>query len=500
MNASKVLDYIKQYLVIAICVIVTIAALIGLPMVSAGWNEDVQQSIKSRSNYFSRINKLEKTSFQVPGSIQSQETVINQKLLNAYEQITASMLEDAQRVTRVAMSRNQQSHDVLMPDLFPTPPDGHGAMDVLPRRMHEKLMASYEELLASVNAGSPPPAREVEVSLQAARRQFLEQMMAKDESDELTEEETKQLKQQMTGERLEIYKDRAAEIGVYFGLDAVSPPEFDRARPPSIVDLFSWQWTYWVVEELAGVIRSVNSTTELQNPIKRIDSVRLVGLMQLLHEAGVATGGGGRGGRGGRGGARGGGGGAPGPRSPFGGGAPPGPRSPMGGAPGPRRPGSGSTGGGGGGAAKPALEMATAPMSGATNFDVSVSGRISNQLYDVVVVELDMVVATASIPRVLDAFARQNFMTVLDLKLQPEDAFKAVKDGYYYGSENVSRVQLVVETIWLRSWTRQYMPDEVRAMLGVPLDPPPAPAGGAPSGNGAPQRPGGPRGPGGRRP
>ncbi|MEE2718676.1 MAG: hypothetical protein VX727_02705 [Planctomycetota bacterium] len=497
MNASKVLDYVKQYLVIAICVIVTIAALIGLPMVSAGWNEDVQQSIKSRSNYFSRINKLEKTSFQVPGSNQSQETVINQKLLNAYEQITASMLEDAQRVTRVAMSRNQQSHDVLMPDLFPKPPDGHGAMDVLPRRMHEKLMTSYGELLASVNAGSPPPAQEVEVSLQAARRQFLEQMMAKDESDELTEEEANQLKQQMTGERLEIYKDRAAEIGVYFGLDAVSPPEFDRARPPSIVDLFSWQWTYWVVEELAGVIRSVNSTTELQNPIKRIDSVRLVGLMQLLHEAGAATGGGGRGGRGG---ARGGGGGAPGPRSPFGGGAPPGPRSPLGGAPGPRRPGSGSAGGGGGGAAKPALEMASAPMAGATNFDVSVSGRISNQLYDVVVVELDMVIATASIPRVLDAFARQNFMTVLDLKLQPEDAFKAVKDGYYYGSENVSRVQLVVETIWLRSWTRQYMPDEVRAMLGVPLDPPPAPAGGAPSGNGAPQRPGGPRGPGGRRP
>ena len=105
----------------------TIVALIGLPMVSAGWNEDVQQSIKSRSNYFSRINKLEKTSFQVPGSNQSQETVINQKLLNAYEQITASMLEDAQRVTQVAMSRNQQSHDVLMPDLL-RHPDGtsHG--------------------------------------------------------------------------------------------------------------------------------------------------------------------------------------------------------------------------------------------------------------------------------------------------------------------------------------------------------------------------------------
>ena len=218
-------------------------------------------------------------------------------------------------------------------------------------------------------------------------------MKAKDESDELTDEEADQLKQQMTGERREIYKDRAAEIGVYFGLDAVSPPEFDRARPPSIVDLFSWQWTYWVVEELAGVIRSVNSTTELQNPIKRIDSVRLVGLMQLLHEAGAATGGGGRGGRGG---ARGGGGGAPGPRSPFGGGAPPGPRSPLGGAPGPRW-----------GSVPPAE---AAGRQARTRNGVRADGqcdqlrciRVGTNLEPAhdVVVELDMVIATASIPRV----------------------------------------------------------------------------------------------------
>lgn len=500
MNLSKVLEYVKQYLVIAICVIVIIGALVGLPMVSAGWNEDVQQSVKSRSNFFSRITKLEKTSFQVPGSGQSQDTVINQQLLDAYEQITSAMLEDAQQVTDMALARNQQSHDVMMPELFPKPPDGHGTMDVMPRRMHEKLMESYEELFGSLNAGSPPPGEEVEVSLQAARRQFLEQMMAKDESDELTDEEADQLKQQMTGERLEIYKDRAAEIGIYFSLDAIGAPEFDRSRPPSIVDLFSWQWTFWVVEELAGVIRSVNTSTELQNPIKRIDSVRLVGLMELMHQAGTAPSGGGRGG-----------GGAPrspigggGPRSPVGGGAPP-PRSPIGGGRGPSRPGSAPSGGGGGGnAGKPALEMAKAPAAGSTNFDVSVTGRISNELYDVVLIEMDMVVATAEIPRVLDAFSQQNFITVLDLGLQPENAFEAVKEGFYYGSENVSRLQLVVETIWLRSWTRQHMPDEVRAMLGVPLDPPPAPAGGAPAGGpqrpGGPRRPGGPQRPGGGRP
>ena len=324
--------------------------------------------------------------------------------------------------------------------------------------------------------------------------------MAKDETDTLTEEESDQLKQQMTGERLEIYKDRAAEIGIYLSMDAArtSLPVFDRSRPPSLVDLFSWQWTYWVMEELAGVVKSLNGDrSELQNPLKRIDSIKLIGLMELNHEAGTAPTGRGGAGRGA---------GSPrspigggGPRSPFGGG---GPRSPIGGGHGrPSSPGSAPSGGAKP-PAEPALEMANAPASGATNFDVSVSGRISNQLYDVVLVELGMVVKTSAIPEVLDAFARQNFITILDLKMQPENAFEAIKEGYYYGGENVSRLQLVVETIWVRSWTRQHMPDEVRAMLGVPLDPPPVPQGGqaAPGRPGAPGRPPGPSRPGGGRP
>ena len=493
MNLSKAIEYIKQYLVIAICVIVIIVALIGLPMVSSSWNEDVQKLVKSRGQHFNKISKLEKVNFQVPGSSETHSTVINQKLLDSYEQITSAMLDDAQQVNGQALTQNQRGHDVMMPELFPKPPEGHGAMDVLPKQFHEKLIARYEQLLASINAGSPPPASEVEISLQAARRQFLEQMMAKDESDDLTDEETEQLTQQMTGERLEIYKDRAAEIGIYLSMDSIQAPIFDRARPPSLVELFSWQWTYWVMEELAGIVELLNGgQSELQNPLKRIDSIRLIGLMELSHEAGAAPSGRGAGGRG-----------SGSPRSPFGSGGPRtpigggGPRSPIGGGHGrPPAPGSAPSGGGNS-PAKPALEMATAPTSGATNFDVSLSGRISNQLYDIVLVELDMVVTTSAIPQVLDAFAQQNFITILDLKMQPEDAFKAIKEGFYYGGENVSRLQLVAETIWLRSWTRQHMPDEVRAMLGVPLDLPPV-SQGAPQG--APGRPSGPSRAGGGRP
>ena len=145
MTLSKALEYIKQYLVIAICVIVIIVALIGLPMVSSSWNEDVQKVVKSRGQHFNKISSLEKVNFQIPGSGETHSTVINQKLLDAYEQITSAMLDDAQNVNEQALQQNQQSHDVMMPELFPKPPEGHGAMDVLPNQFHEKLMASYEQ-------------------------------------------------------------------------------------------------------------------------------------------------------------------------------------------------------------------------------------------------------------------------------------------------------------------------------------------------------------------
>ena len=125
----------------------------------------------------------------------------------------------------------------------------------------------------------------------------------------------------------------------------------------------------------------------------------------------------------------------------------------------------------GGGSAAPTLTVASVPAAGATNFDVSLSGRISNALYDVINVDMTLVVETRAIPRILDAFARQNFMTIVDLQMQPADAYDAIAEGYYYGGENVAKLQLVVETIWLRKWTKTHMPDVVRAGLGIKPEP-----------------------------
>jgi hypothetical protein len=476
-SVSTILDWAKQYLVIVICSLIIIAALIVLPMFSSGWNESVQKQAKSRSSYFNDIKRLEKTDFQIPGVPQSSQTVINKKLLEQYQQVTAAMREDAEQVMLRALQHNQKVHDVLMPELFPTPPQGGGAMEVLPRQLHEKIMAAYESLLISINAGTPPTLDDVQGRLQIARRQFLEQMMAKDESDVLTEEEETQLAQQMSGERLEIYKDRAAEIGIYLSMETLDPPYFDRSSQPTIEELFFWQWRYWVLEEVADVIRSVNGDqAELVNPIKRVEQLAISGIMTLQHVAGSAPAGGGQSSSGGRGGPMGGGGPIGGGGGPIGGGGRGGPLG-GGGRGGPLGGGGGPMGGGQGGNAAPVLPVAAVPAAGATNFDVSLSGRISNALYDVINIDVAIVVETRSIAAILDAFAKQNFMTIVDLQMQPADAYDAIGEGYYYGGENVAQLQLVVETIWLRKWTKSHMPDVVRAGLGIRPDPVSPPVG-----------------------
>ena len=53
-------------------------------------------------------------------------------------------------------------------------------------------------------------------------------------------------------------------------------------------------------------------------------------------------------------------------------------------------------------------------------------------------------------------------------------AVTELASGYYYGDDHVSRAQITIETIWLREWTKQWMPPNVKVTVG--LEAPPAPA------------------------
>jgi hypothetical protein len=113
------------------------------------------------------------------------------------------------------------------------------------------------------------------------------------------------------------------------------------------------------------------------------------------------------------------------------------------------------------------------------DFTKSVTGRVSNNLYDVRTATVRMVVASSMLPEVLNAIARQNFMTVTSLEVSSADAFVAADSGFVYGAKPVCEIKLTVESIWLRPWLAKLMPRELRERKGTDgrtTDDPPAEA------------------------
>jgi len=101
-----------------------------------------------------------------------------------------------------------------------------------------------------------------------------------------------------------------------------------------------------------------------------------------------------------------------------------------------------------------------------------------NTFYDVRNAHLTLIVSSAKLPEVLNAFSRTNLMTVTGLSFREVNAWADLEQGFYYGPEHVVRADLDVETVWLRSWTESLMPDGFKtALLGTTN---PDEAGGAP--------------------
>jgi len=87
---------------------------------------------------------------------------------------------------------------------------------------------------------------------------------------------------------------------------------------------------------------------------------------------------------------------------------------------------------------------------------------------------LDLIVDVERLPEVLDAIAGYNFMTVTSVHLTEVDPFELARQGFVYGSAPVARVRIHIETIWLREWTRRFMPKAIKQALGVPVEEPQA--------------------------
>ncbi len=100
-------------------------------------------------------------------------------------------------------------------------------------------------------------------------------------------------------------------------------------------------------------------------------------------------------------------------------------------------------------------------------FDRSLTGRVSNALFDVVHLRVEVIVDATRFPIFLQKLGEERFLYVRTYRMESVDAAAQQLAGYVYGSNPVIRADLELEMLFFRDWTVDLMPDQVRVMLGI---------------------------------
>ena len=444
-DPQKFITWMKGNIVLVVLLIACIGAGVGLPMFAASWSEEVQQSLNKRTQGFSDIDALFKSRVTPPGGGEGKQVVINQELVDQYRKVAGMLRDDAQRVIEQAKQHNQKEYSTIYPELFGDEVL-RSQLETLPQKFHAQLQSEYRSLLTALDAGKPPAVEDLVQTLEEARVRFMENKLSKPQNADLTKQQHMQLELYLTDRRMDILRDRAEEVGLYLDEETLGLPEFDEHNRPNVGTLFTWQWRYWAIADaLAAIVIANGGQSELTSPVKRLTLVQVLGLplidddMKTRKPDTVVPDTQSK------------------PRNPTKGGGAMGMGGDHSNRPTERKPDK-----------KPDRDRErnnnfgedTGPVASHTN-------RPESTLYDTLQVKLRMVVSTSRIPAILDTFAQNNFATVVDIDLQPMNKFTSLAEGFDYGAEPVAELTIVLETVWLRAWTVELMPESVKEAMGI---------------------------------
>jgi len=435
---STVLKWLKGNVYIVVFVAIMIAAPVTMWVVAGRMNQAVRAEVEARAKMILEMSRFEKTSVSFDSPVPGNEAVkasiaVNRQFLDRYRQVVEIIRADADRVREEVLRINHKDRTVLVPELFPRPP--LQLREILPQNLARALQGAYEQLLSDVGAGGPPTRDEMVEHLTAARERYLTQLL-KQLTDTLTEDEQAGLTEQLTRTRLSYYADAAKGLKLYVtiaDLNVPEPVDFPaRAENEGMIRMFDWEWRFWIKQDILMALAQANEryNSIVDAPVKRLVSIFVADVAGARGDAGAGPGG-------------------------F-----------DAGNSAPRRRGGRSSPG------HPAPKRVRTDASREVPLDYSVSftGRATNPLFDVRLVEVVLIIDSERLPEVFDALAKYNFMTITNARVETEDLFLAIKDGYFYGSKPVSRVKLELETIWFREWTTQFMPLELKQALGIPVE------------------------------
>ena len=412
------------------------------------------------------LSKLEQTpvTIRIPNNDDINEKVlVTKRLVDAVKakiKMPSEASDQENSIQSTAVIFNRGIHNPVTNLLKNTETGGKFAYELL----YEELVKKYDELLSQCHLGSsqsdedksasPPSEEDVLVNLQRLKLRYIQTELGKNFDYKMTPSEQSDLMSKLTQRRLGEYSIASEKYSFYVNASSIGAPAkgkqadgiekiwnlTESGKNSDLLKMWDEQMKYWITQDIIHACFEVNSGPLAKNPIKRIMQIQFLGRV---------TGGGIAGEK-------------PAEEAP-----PEPPPSPDPSADPSADPNAGT-----------ALEAATAPAEMGvpidpngeivfSNYADSLKGWSSNQLYDIYRSKVTMVVETTKIPLVTNALVKQNFITITDVQMSPTDPFRDIQDGFFYGEGPLSTIKFTLESVWLREWTGELMPEEVRNKFGT---------------------------------
>jgi hypothetical protein len=413
---KPVLNWVKGNVLIVVCGVVAIAAFPVLYVLGSGKSSALLDEVSSEVASDQRSLQGLTANYSIPTLDPNQPPIEFSRVPN--EATTRAALAAIERVKlestevlEAATEFNRGSYTLLVEGLLPEPTEGEWSMR---QRFGTQWVPAHSALLQRANAGDPPEVASVEVTVEREVERVRNSELGGRTAAQLSAEESQTLLETGRAARLGIYRDQATQYTVYSNADVfggVVEPE--ATSPPELAEIWDMQHRFWVHELLVEAIARANTDErgllmEIPDaPIKNVLSIQ-VDNWNLAFASDAQ------------------------PASPI-----------------------------------------DVPLS--PDYDSSPTGRAAwpsapNSLYDIRYAQLVMHVRSDAVASVLDVFNSTNLMSVVSCSLKNIDQQEWLAQGYYYGGGHVVEMRFRVETLWLRTWTSETMPDAIKRALGVPVE------------------------------
>lgn len=430
---AKILDISKRYWAIIVFCVVMLIAVIAIPLFVSGQQVALQKELDKRKKDSDDIAQvLHKPRHQPVVSVDPDAAAPvltefpNERVIAAGENAIVGVQK--QSMAMKDMSERINVHQVLQPGSLPNPTD--------PFSFKRIYLAQFEtEIPKLLQSATPPTDEEIKLRSDQEAQKLTDQMPKNSATGEVYAKEVLAQNIAMMQASLpeKMRQDAATQHKMYMAPTALSihpalaPAPGTANIAPDAESIWLAQMGLWIQQDVVSAIAKLNaaSTNVASSPVKQLVQLYVPSDRSLYVLPGAAGQG----------------------------------SNAATATPAPGTPGAS------------VVPTSTDTDAFPKDYTVSVTGRVTNGVFDVVEFYVVLNVQTGDVERVIQELERNRLLTVTQSEVQAVNSAAMQLQGYYFGKTPIVTLTLKCEELYMRDWTHTLMPGPIKTFLNVDQQP-----------------------------